>query len=170
MDLTSAFGIVTDIIVALIFIFSLIGGLRQGAIKEFFGLLAFIIALMLTGLFIGYVMGWLSFIGIVNWRNFLAFLLTMGLILIAMFLIFWIPRYFIAKVWDGGFVWSLLGGIFGLIDCALGLVLLVKLLNIYPILSWLNSVLASSHVLNWLVANFGPFITALLQFFTGKAV
>ncbi|MGA2368802.1 MAG: CvpA family protein, partial [Dehalococcoidia bacterium] len=108
MDIPSAFGVVADIIVALILIFSLIGGLRQGAVKEIFGLAAFVIALLLTGLFIGYVTGWLSFIGIVTWRNFLAFLLTMGLILFAMFLIFWIPRYFIAKIWDGGFIWSLL--------------------------------------------------------------
>ncbi|MHB8085046.1 MAG: CvpA family protein [Dehalococcoidia bacterium] len=170
MDFTSAFGIVTDIIVALALIFSFIGGLRQGAVREIFGLAAFIIALVLTGLFIGYVAGWLSFISILTWRNFVAFLLTMSLILVVLYLILWIPRYFIAKVWDGGFVWSLVGGIFGLIDAALGLILLVKLLNIYPILSWLNSILASSHVLNWLVANFGGFITVLLQSTTGRAV
>lgn len=170
MDISSAFGVITDIIVALILIFSFIGGLRHGAVREFFSLAAFIIALLLTGLFVGHVTGWLSFVGIVTWRNFLAFLLTMGLILIVMFLILWIPRYYMNKVWDGGFMWSLLGGIFGLIDCALGLALLVKLLNIYPILSWLNSILASSHILNWLVTNFGPFVLMLLQFFAGKAV
>ncbi|MGA2159221.1 MAG: CvpA family protein [Dehalococcoidia bacterium] len=170
MDFASAFGVVTDIVVALILIFSFIGGLRHGAVREIFGLAAFIIAVILTGLFISHVAGWLSFIDILTWRNFVAFLLTMSLIIVALFLIFWIPRYFIAKVWDGGFVWNLLGGIFALIDSGLGLVLLVKLLNIYPILSWLNSILASSHVLSWLVANFGGFITTLLQSFTGKVV
>ena len=170
MNLSSIFGIVTDIVVALILVFGVIGGLRQGAVRQFLGLLAFIFALLLTGLFVSRVTGWLSFIGIDTWRNFMGFLLTIGIILIVFYLVLWIPRYFIDKVWDGGFIWSLLGGIFALIDCCLGLTLLVKLLNIYPILSWLNSVLASSHVLSWLVANFGPFITTLMQAFAGKAL
>ncbi len=170
MNITSFFGVLTDILVSLILVFSLIRGVRHGAVREFFGLVAFVIALLLAGLFTHYVVGWLSFIGDLNWRNFLAFLLAMAIILVVAYLILWIPRHFIDKVWDSGFVWSLLGGIFALIDCALGLALTVKLLNLYPVLNWLNSVLASSQVLSWLSANFGPFITWLLQALAGKTI
>jgi uncharacterized membrane protein required for colicin V production len=163
MQIPSYAGTIIDIIVALILIFSFIGGLRHGAIKEFFGLLAFIIALPLTGVFSGYVLPWFSFVNDSTWRAFLAFLVTMGIIIIILHLIFWIPRHLLEKVWNEGFFWSLLGGIFGALNSALGLVLLVSLLDIFPLSSWLNTVLATSGVLNWLVNTFGAFVLTLLK-------
>jgi hypothetical protein len=67
------------------------------------------------------------------------------------------------KVWNGGFFWSLLGGVLGTLNSALGLVLLVSLIDIYPVLPWIDDVFVSSQVLNWLVNTFGAFIMTLLK-------
>ena len=163
MQIPAYVGTIVDITVALVLIFSFIGGLKEGAIKEFFGLLAFIIAIPLTGVFYGYVVSWFSFVGDSTWRTFLAFLLTMGIIMILLYLLFWVPRHLLEKVWNGGFFWSLLGGVLGTLNSALGLVLLVGLIDIYPVLPWLGDVSVSSNVLNWLVNTFGAFIMTLLK-------
>jgi uncharacterized membrane protein required for colicin V production len=156
-------GIILDIIVVLVLIFSFIGGLRGGAIKEFCGLVAFIIALPLVGVFIGYISPWFNIVGDANWRAFLSFLVTMGIIILILYLLFWIPRHLLEKIWNGGFFWSLLGGIFGALNSALGLVLLVTLLDIYPLLGSFDSALNMSPVLNWLVGSFGAFILSLMH-------
>lgn|GEM_PF-372177 len=163
MQVPAYVGTIVDIIVVLILIFSFIGGLKGGAVKQFFGLLAFIIAIPLTGVFYGYVVSWFSFVGDSTWRNLLAFLLTMGIIMILLHLIFWLPRHLLDKVWNEGFFWSLLGGVLGLLNSALGLVLLVSLIDIYPVLPWLDNIFASSQVLNWLVNTLGVFIMTLLN-------
>jgi len=163
MQVPAYVGTIVDIIVVLILIFSFIGGLKGGAVKQFFGLLMFIIAIPLTGVFYGYVVSWFSFVGDSTWRTFLAFLLTMGIIMILLHLIFWLPRHLLDKVWNEGFFWSLLGGVLGLLNSALGLVLLVSLIDIYPVLPWLDNIFASSQVLNWLVNTLGVFIMTLLN-------
>jgi uncharacterized membrane protein required for colicin V production len=156
-------GIIVDIIVALILIFSFVGGLRQGAVREFFGLLAFIIALAFTGAFMVYVLGWMSFAQDNLWRAFLTFLVTIGVILIVLHLALLAPRFMLDKVWNGGFIWSALGGIFGVVNTALGLVLMVVVLTIYPVLNWLSYWLAASNILNWLVSTFGTTILSLMH-------
>ncbi|MCX6002401.1 MAG: CvpA family protein, partial [Chloroflexi bacterium] len=113
-------GIIIDLIVALVLVFSLIGGLKQGAVKEFFGLLAFIVALSLTGAFTAYVWAWMSFATDHLWRAFFTFLVTMGIILIVLHLVFLLPRNLLDRIWNGGFIWNVLGGIFGLLNTALG--------------------------------------------------
>ncbi len=163
MEISSTAGIFIDIIVALILVFSLIGGLRQGALKEFFGLLAFVIALPLASLFIGVTAGWLNFIGDARWRLFLAFLLAAGIITILLQLLFWLPRHLLEKAWSGGFLWSLLGGVFGLANSALGFVFIIKLLGFYPVLPWLSDILAASRILNWLAGMLGPTVSFLMQ-------
>jgi uncharacterized membrane protein required for colicin V production len=156
-------GFIIDIVVALVLVFSFIGGLKQGAVREFFGLLAFIIALSFTGAFITFVWGWLGFIPDNSWRSFFTFLATMGIILIILHLVFLLPRMLLDKVWNGGFIWNVLGGIFGVANTALGLVLMVVLLDIYPVLNWLSDFLAASGVMNWLVSSFGSTILTLLH-------
>ena len=163
MQIPAFVGTIVDIIVALTLIFSFIGGLRGGAVKEFFGLLAFIISLPLTGVFMGFVVPWFSFVNDTAWREFLAFLLTMGIIILLLYLIFWAPRFWLEKIWGGGFFWSLLGGIFNLLNAALGMVLLVSLLVIYPVWPWLDAVLTSSALLNWLINTVGAFVLTLLK-------
>ncbi|MDD5647898.1 MAG: hypothetical protein PHY03_03085, partial [Dehalococcoidia bacterium] len=59
--------------------------------------------------------------------------------------------------------WSVLGGIFSVINSALGLVLMVLLLGIYPVLDWLNDLLAASGILNWLVSISGSGILYLMH-------
>ena len=156
-------GIIVDLIVALILVFSFLGGLKEGAVKEFFGLLAFIIALAFTGAFMVYVVGWMSFAQDSLWRALLTFLVTMGIILIVLHLALLGPRYLLDRVWNGGFIWSALGGIFGVVNTALGLVLMVILLEIYPVFTWLSNWLAVSNILNWLVSSFGSTILTLMR-------
>jgi uncharacterized membrane protein required for colicin V production len=156
-------GIIIDIIIALVLIFSFIGGLRGGAVKEFLGLVGFIIALPLTGMFAGFVSGWFYFINDANWRSFIVFLVAMGIIVLILHIVFWIPRNLMEKIWNGGFFWSLLGGIFSTMNSALGLVLLVILMDSYPILGSFESLLNASHLLNWLVGTFGAFIMSLMH-------
>lgn len=163
MEFPATMGIIIDIIVALILIFSFLGGLKDGAVKELLGLLAFIIALPLSGLLTGFVSGWLSFVADNTWRTFLAFLLTMGILIILLHIIFWFPQKLLEKVWSGGLIWSILGGVFGLANAVLGLVLIVRLLQIYPVLTWLNDILDTSTILNWLASNFGGVISLLLN-------
>jgi len=163
MEVPANMGIIIDVIVALILIFSFLGGLKEGAVKEFTGLLAFVIALPLSGLCTGYISGWLLFIADDTWKAFLSFLLTMGIIIILLQVIFWFPRNLLDKVWNGGFLWNLLGGIFGLADAALGLVLMITLLDIYPVFTWLSDILYSSRILNWLVSSSGGIIMTLLR-------
>jgi hypothetical protein len=163
MEIPAVVGIIFDIIVALVLTFSFIGGLRHGAIKAFFGLAAFVISLLLVGVFVGYVNGWFSFVADANWRAFLSFMITMGIIILVLYILFWIPRRLLEKIWDDGFLWSLLGGILGTMHSALGLVLLAKLLNIYSLLGSFDAVLSASQFLNWLVGVFGAFILSLMH-------
>lgn len=163
MDISAGMGIIVDIIVVLILIFSFLGGLKEGAPKECQTLLAFLIALPLTGLLFGCISGWLSFVSFENWRGLLSFLLAIGIIIIILHLILWFPRNLVTRIWSGGFLWGLLGGVFGLCNAMLGLVLMYTILDIYPVFTWLNDILNSSTVLGWLSAAFGGLIRALLS-------
>lgn len=163
MEVPAALGIIIDVIVVLILVFSFLGGLKEGAIKEFLGLLAFVISLPLAGLCVGFVSGWLSFVPDLTWRGLLAFLLAMGIIIIILHIIFWFPQNLLDKVWSGGFAWNLLGGVFGLANSVLGLVLMVHLLDFYPVFSWLSTILKTSNILSWLDVAFGGVIMGLLN-------
>lgn len=167
MEVPAVMGIIIDVIVALILIFSFLGGLKEGAVKELLGLLAFVISLPLAGLCVRFVSGWLSIIPDVTWRNLLAFLLAMGLIIIILHIIFLFPQNLLNRVWKGGFSWNLLGGVFGLGNSVVGLVLMVSLLNIYPVLPWLSTILDTSKILGWLVALFGGVLTGLIKIVSG---
>jgi uncharacterized membrane protein required for colicin V production len=156
-------GTITDIVIVLILIFSFIGGVRGGAVKEFFGLLAFLLSIPLAGMFCKYLLSWFSFVSDSAWRGFLTFLLTMAIIIIIIYLILWIPRHFLEKVWNGGFFFGFLGGVFGLINAALGLVFVISLLDIYPVFPLLDEIFVTSGVLNWLVNACGAFILTLLR-------
>jgi len=156
-------GIIIDLIVALILVFSFLGGLKEGAVKEIFGLLAFIVALSLTGAFTVYVLGWMSFAQDHLWRALLTFLVTMGIILVIIHLALLLPRHLLDNIWNGGCIWNALGGIFGVINSALGLVLMVILLRIYPVFGWLKDWLAASNILNWLIYTFGWIILSLMH-------
>jgi len=161
MDAPAGLGFIVDIIVALMLIFSFIGGLKEGAVKEFLNLVAMLLALALTGYFMGYVTAWFNFIPDVNWRGLLGFAITLMIILIVLGLLFWPLRAMVEKGWNGGALWSILGGIFGVMGTAIGLIVLVRLFDVYPVFDWLTTVFRSSQILNWLVSHIGPLLMML---------
>jgi uncharacterized membrane protein required for colicin V production len=163
MQVPAFAGVVIDIIAVLILIFSFVGGLRQGAPKEFFGLLGFIVTLLLSGFFVSYINVWLAFVPDGLWRAFLTLLLTMSIILIVINIVLLLPRNLLDSVWNGGFIWSALGGVLGVINTALGFALVMVILNLYPVMPWLNAWLASSQVLNWVSSTFGQTVLVLLH-------
>ena len=92
-----------DIIAAVILFFSFIGGLTQGAIKSFFSLLGFIIAIPVAGRFYPFFADLLSFLHPPNLRNFIGFFVTLALAGIVLSFIFYFPRKITEESWDDGF-------------------------------------------------------------------
>jgi len=77
-----------DIIVIIILILTFIGGMKDGAIKVFFSLLATVISIPLAGLSYRLIASILSFLPGTNWENFFGFFITMGIIIAILQLIF----------------------------------------------------------------------------------
>jgi len=150
-----------DIIVIIILILTFIGGLKEGAVKNFFSLVALIIAIPLTGLSYRLIASIFSFLPGTNWENFLGFFITMGIISVILHFIFLLPRKFIQKIWKKGCLFRLLGGVLNLFEGAIGLTVLTLVLRAYPIFDWLERWVSSSGILMWLVDKFG-FVQAML--------
>ena len=150
-----------DIVVIIILILSFLGGLKEGAVKNFFSLIALIIAIPLTGVSYRLIATILSFLPGTNWENFFGFFITMGIISVILHLIFLLPRKFIQKIWKKGCLFRLLGGVLNLFGAAIGLTVLTLVLRAYPIFDWLERWASSSGILMWLVEKFG-FVQAML--------
>lgn len=157
-----------DIIVALILLFSFLGGIKEGAVKSFFSLLTFLIALPLTGLSYHFIANLLSFLPGTNWENFFGFFITLAIITIILSLISLIPRKLIEKIWGGGILSRLIGAALSLFNAALGLAVFVLVLKAYPIFDWLESAVTSSTILTWLATNLAFIQSLLLNVFQGK--
>ncbi len=145
--------VIVDIIVSIGLIFSFIGGLRNGAVKEFFGLAGMIIAIPVTGATYGMVVAVLSFIPATNWQNFVGFLIAFTLVSIALILLFMIPRMALGGIWKGGILSAIIGGVFNVINAAIGLVIFCFLVLTYPVLPFLIDVITGSSMLTWLITN-----------------
>jgi len=91
-----------SIITSLILFFSFIGGLKEGAVKNFFSLIALLIAIPLTGISYRLLANALSFIPGENWGNFIGFFITLALISIILHFVFLLPRKLIQKAWKRG--------------------------------------------------------------------
>ena len=153
---------IVNIIAGLVLIFSFIGGIAQGAVKSLFSLVASLLALWLTGLCYHIPAGWLSFIRGENWENFLGFIITLAVISIVLHLILFLPRFILNKLWFiKGLLFRLLGGIFNLFNCAIGLTVFTLLVAAYPIMGWLEDAVLGSSILTGLVHYLG-FIQALI--------
>jgi hypothetical protein len=139
-----------DIIIAILYVFVFIGGLRQGAIKSGFSLLALIISIPLTGLLFHFITGWFSFLNDANWANFLGFFITLAIISVILALIFLIPRKLLGAA-DVGFVSSIVGGLISIIGLSLALTLFVFVIKTYPVWDWLVQVLSGSHIVGILL-------------------
>jgi uncharacterized membrane protein required for colicin V production len=152
---------IIDIFVIIILILSFIGGLKDGAVKSFFSLLALIIAIPLAGLSYRLLATLLSFLPGINWENFIGFFITFGIIIAILHLIFLLPRKIIQKIWKKGCLFRLLGGFLNTFGAGIGMVVFTLLLRAYPIFDWLERWVSSSGVLMWLVKALG-FVQSML--------
>ena len=150
-----------DILVSIILFFSFFGGLKEGAVKNFFSLIVLIIAIPLTGLSYHLIAAIFSFLPGTNWENFIGFFITLGIISVILQLVLLVPRKIIQKIWNKGTFFRFLGGILNVLNAGIGMVVLTLVLGAYPIIEWLERVVASSSVLAWLVEQLS-FVPAML--------
>lgn len=150
-----------DILVILFLILVLVGGVKDGAIKAGFSLVALIIAIPVAGASYQLITGWLSFFPGENWENFMGFFITLGIISAIMGLIFMIPRKIVKKIWRKGCVFRLLGGLLNLLNSFIGLTVFTLVLLAYPIIGWLADIVSKSAILMWLAESWG-FVAAML--------
>ncbi len=150
-----------SIIAVLILFFSLIGGLKDGAAKSFFSLIALIIAIPLTGISYHLLANVFSFLPGENWGNFVGFFVTLVLISIILHFVLFLPKRLTQKAWNRGVLFRLIGGILNILNTAIGMVLFALLVQAYPIIGWLEQAVAGSSVLTWLVVQLS-FVQAML--------
>lgn len=150
-----------SILAVLILLFSFIGGLREGAVKSFFSLIALIIAIPLTGVSYHILANILSFLPGDNWENFVGFFVTLAVISIALYFVLLLPRKFAQKAWNKGVLFRLIGGVLNILSAAVGMVVFTLLIQVYPIIRWLEQAVADSGILTWLVVQLG-FVQAML--------
>ena len=153
--------ILVNIIAVIILILSLLGGLKEGAVKHFFNLLVLIIAIPLAGFSYHLIAIVLSFLPGENWENFVGFFIAMALISVILHFIFLLPRKIIQKLWKRGMLFRLLGGALNIVNAGIGLTVLTLAVGAYPIFDWLERAVANSNVLMWLVETLG-FVQAML--------
>ena len=154
-----------DVFVIIILILSFVGGLKEGAVKNFFSLVALIIAIPLTGLSYHLIAAVLSFLPGTNWENFIGFFITIAIISVILHFIFLLPRKFLQKIWKNGCLFRLLGGVLNLVNASIGLTVFALVLRAYPIFDWLERWVSSSGTLMWLVDKLGFVQTMLPEVF-----
>jgi hypothetical protein len=142
--------VIVSIIAALILFFSLINGFKDGALKQGVSIISLLIAIPLTGLCYHWLASLLSFIPGTNWENFLGFLITMGIIMVALYFIFLVPRKHFEKTWSEGPLFRMIGAALSFLNAGIGMVLFALVLNAYPIFDWLQRAVCGSAVINWL--------------------
>jgi len=147
--------ILINIVIGLVLFFSFVGGTLQGAVKSFFSLLSFIIAIPIAGKFFQGFASILSFLPGENWENFISFFILLGLASVILHFVFYIPRKVMEKIWNGGFIFRLTGGILNLLGATIGFVLLTLVITIYPVWGWLANTLNDSGIIVWLITSFG---------------
>jgi len=150
-----------SIIASLILLFSLIGGLKEGAVKQFFSLIALLIAIPVAGISYHLLADLLSFIPGENWENFLSFFIMLVVISIILHFVFLLPRKFFQKVWEEGLPFRLIGAVFNIFNAAMGMVVFALVLGAYPIFDWLERAVTGSGVIIWLVSHLS-FVQAVL--------
>ncbi|HEY83209.1 MAG TPA: CvpA family protein [Dehalococcoidia bacterium] len=158
-----------DIIALGIIALSFFGGLREGAVKQFFKLLVLVIAIPLAGRSYWLVATVLSFLPGEKWENFIGFFITLGLISAILQLVSFLPRRIVQKIWRRGLVFRLLGGALGALNASIGLVVFALVTLAYPLFDWLVRWVAGSSVLMSLMELFGFVQTMLPQVFQDAA-
>ena len=150
-----------SLFVLFILLVSVFAGLKEGAVKHFFNLVAVLIAIFIAGLFYHLIAGLLSFLPGENWENFISFFIAFGIVVAILQLGFFLPRRLINKIWKRGLLYRLLGGAMNAVNASIGLVVLALVLNAFPIFDWLARWVTGSSIMSSLVNVFG-FIQALL--------
>ncbi len=152
-----------NIIAVIILFFSFVGGLKEGAVRNFFALITVLIAIPLAGVSFNLLASLFSFLPGENWENFIGFYITMSLIILILFLLFFMLRRFIQLVWKKGVIFRLVGGILHLLNSSIGIVVFALVIGAYPVFGWLQQAVSGSVVLDWLIINLS-FIKAMLPF------
>jgi uncharacterized membrane protein required for colicin V production len=150
-----------NIIASLILFFSFIGGLKEGAVKNFFSLITLLIAIPVAGISYHLLANLLSFISGENWENFLGFFIMLALISVILHFVFLLPRRFAQKVWKKGLLFRLIGAALNIFNATIGMVVFTLVLRAYPIFGWLEQAVTDSGILTWLVVHLS-FVQAML--------
>ncbi len=153
--------IVVSIIAVIILILSLFNGFREGVLKQAVSIISLLAAIPLAGLCYNWLASLFSFMPGENWENFLGFIITMGIIMVLIQLIFWLPRKRFEKSWNEGMLFRSIGAVLSFFNAAIGMVLFAIVLNAYPIFDWLQSAVSGSGVINWLGSWLG-FVQSML--------
>ena len=140
---------------------SVFAGLKEGAVKHFFNLVATFVAIFISGLYYHLIAGLLSFIPGENWENFIGYCIAYAIVMVIFQLAALFPRKMINKIWKRGLLYRLLGGAMNLVNAAIGLTLFALVLSTFPIFDWLARWVTGSSVMASLVNIFG-FIQVLL--------
>lgn len=145
----------------LVLILSFVGGLKEGAVKQFFSLVVLLVAIPLAGSSYHLVATILSFLPGENWEKFVGFFITLAVISVILHLIVLLPRKLVQKIWKKGLLFRLLGGALNTLNASIGMAVFALVLLAYPIFDWLERAVAGSSVLSALVQALG-FVQALL--------
>jgi uncharacterized membrane protein required for colicin V production len=150
-----------NILAAIILFLTFFGGFFQGAVKSFFSLISFIIAVPIAGRVYPFIANLLSFLPGENWENFIGFFIALAIVSIILAFVFYLPRKIMEKVWSEGFLFRLVGGVLNLLGAAVGLVVLASLISTYPVWDWLQQAMTDASIIQWMVTNLS-FILVLL--------
>jgi len=153
--------ILVSIIAVILLILSVFNGFREGALKQTVSIISLLAAIPLAGLCYHWLESLFSFLPGENWEGFFGFIITMGIIMVLIQLILWLPRKHFEKGWNEGALFRLVGSALGFFNAAIGMVLFALVLNAYPIFDWLQSAVSGSGVINWLSSWLG-FVQSML--------
>ena len=150
-----------DVVVIILLVIGFVGGMKDGAVKNFFSLIALIISIPLAGISYRLIATILSFLPGENWENFFGFAITYAIFNVIFQLAALIPRKFVGAIWKKGMIFRLVGGAFNLLSSIIGMVLFVLMVQAFPIFDWLERWVTDSGVLQSLADAFG-FVQSML--------
>ena len=159
-----------SILAVVILILSIFGGMKKGAVKQFFSLAILLVAIPLAGMSYRLIALIISFLPGENWENFIGFFITLALVSVALHFITWIPRRIVRTLWKKGLIFRLVGGVLNLTQTSIGLALLALVIAAYPIWRWLAEAIYGSGVMMGLLERFGFVAGMLPEAFRSAAV
>ncbi len=150
-----------SILAVVILIISFFGGMKEGAVKQFFSLAILLVAILLAGISYRLIALILSFLPGENWENFIGFFIALALASVILHFMTWIPRRIVQALWKKGLIFRLVGGVLNLIQVSIGLALLTLVITVYPIWGWLVEAITGSGVMMGLLERFS-FVAGML--------